>query len=130
MFKEFKNFISNDNIIVMATGIIMGSAFTAIITSLVDDIFMPIIVSITGQADVSDLSVTIGNTPIGIGLFLQAVINFILIALFLYLTLKALEKAQGKKIVTPDPEPAGPTETELLEEILVELRKDNSTSVL
>lgn len=123
MFKEFKNFISNDSIIVMATGIIMGSAFTAIVTSLVDDIFMPIIVAITGQADVSDLSLTIGNTQLGIGLFLQTVINFILIAFFLYLTLKALEKAQNKKIVSPDPEPAKPTEAELLEEILVELRK-------
>lgn len=123
MWKEFKGFIANDNIITMATGIIMGSAFTSIVSSLVDDIFMPIIVAITGQADVSGLSIMIGNTQLGIGLFLQAVINFILVAVFLYLTLKALERVQNKKIVAPDEEPAGPSETELLEEILTELRK-------
>lgn len=123
MWKEFKGFIANDSIITMATGIIMGSAFTAIVNSLVNDIFMPIIVAVTGQADVSGVAISIGNTELAVGLFLQAVINFILVALFLYLTLKALEKVQKKKIVAPDEEPAGPTETELLEEILGELRK-------
>lgn len=123
MWKEFKKFIANDNIITMATGIIMGASFTAIVNSLVDDIFMPLIVSLTGAADVSQLALTIGNTSIGIGNFIQAIINFILIAFFLYLTLKALERVQGKKIVTPDETPAGPSETELLQDILVELRK-------
>ncbi|MBA5728356.1 large conductance mechanosensitive channel protein MscL [Aerococcaceae bacterium INB8] len=123
MWKEFKGFIANDSIITMATGIIMGSAFTAIVNSLVNDIFMPIIVALTGQADVSGVAISIGNTELAVGLFLQAVINFILVALFLYLTLKALEKVQNKKIVAPDEEPAGPTENELLEEILGELRK-------
>ncbi|XJS10545.1 large conductance mechanosensitive channel protein MscL [Aerococcaceae bacterium WGS1372] len=123
MWKEFKGFIANDNIVTMATGIIMGTAFTAIVNSLVNDIFMPIIVALTGQADVSGVAITIGSTQIAIGLFLQAIINFILVALFLYLTLKALEKVQKKKIVAPDPEPTGPTETELLENILEELRR-------
>lgn len=123
MWKEFKGFIANDSIVTMATGIIMGTAFTAIVNSLVNDIFMPIIVAITGQADVSGVSITIGSTQLAVGLFLQAVINFILVAMFLYLTLKALEKVQNKKIVAPDEEPAGPSETELLEEILTELRK-------
>ena len=123
MWKEFKKFIANDNIITMATGIIMGASFTAIVNSLVDDIFMPLIVSLTGAADVSQLAFTIGNTSIGIGNFIQAVINFILIAFFLYLTLKALERVQGKKIVTTDETPALPSEAELLQDILVELRK-------
>ncbi|MBZ6527310.1 large conductance mechanosensitive channel protein MscL [Aerococcaceae bacterium DSM 111021] len=123
MWKEFKGFIANDSIVTMATGIIMGTAFTAIVNSLVNDIFMPLIVAITGQADVSGVAITIGSTELAVGLFLQAVINFILVALFLYLTLKALEKVQKKKIVAPDEAPSGPSETELLEEILVELRK-------
>lgn len=122
MWKEFKAFIANDSIVTLATGLIMGSAFTAIVKSLVDDIFMPLIVAITGQADVSKLVVPIGSAQIGIGNFIQAIINFILIASLLYLTLKGLEKAQNKKIVTPDEEPAGPTETELLEQILLELK--------
>lgn len=123
MLKEFKQFIANDDIIKLATGIIMGGAFTAIVKSLVDDIFMPLIVAMTGQSDVSKLTLAIGNTTLGIGNFLQAIIDFLLIALFLYLTLKALEKAQNKKIVSPDEEPAGPSETELLEQILVELKQ-------
>ena len=84
---------------------------------------MPIIVSFTGAADVSGLSLTLGNTTIGIGLFLQALINFFLIALFLYITLKALERVQGKKLVAPEEEDKGPSETELLTEILEELKK-------
>ncbi|GAB7231727.1 MULTISPECIES: large conductance mechanosensitive channel protein MscL [Facklamia] len=123
MWKEFKAFIANDNIITMATGIIMGSAFTKIVGSLVDNIFMPLIVAITGQADVTGLAFNIGNTTLQYGQFLQAIIDFILIALFLYLTLKALERVQHKKIVSPDPEPEGPSETELLQEILGELKK-------
>lgn len=123
MLKEFKAFIASDDVIKLATGIIMGGAFTAIVSSLVDDIFMPLIVAMTGQSDVSKLTLAVGNTTLGVGNFLQAIIDFLLIALFLYITLKALEKAQNKKIVTPDEEPAGPTETELLEEILVELKQ-------
>ncbi|SEP88695.1 large conductance mechanosensitive channel [Ignavigranum ruoffiae] len=123
MWKEFKGFIANDSIVSLATGLIMGSAFTAIVTSLVNDIFMPLIASLTGAADVSGLSFKVGSATIGIGLFLQAIINFILIAIFLYLTLKALEKAQHKKIVAPDEEPSGPSETELLEQILAELKQ-------
>ena len=79
MWKEFKEFIANDNILQLATAVIMGTAFTAIITSLVEDIFMPIIVAITGQADVSGIALKIGNTTLGVGNFIQAIINFILI---------------------------------------------------
>ena len=124
MWKEFKSFIANDSIVTLATGFIMGSAFTAIVTSLVDDIFMPLIVAVTGQADVSGLSLNIGNTTLGVGSFLQAIINFVLIASMLFVVLKGLEKAQNKKIITPDEAPAEPsTEEVLLGEILAELKK-------
>lgn len=124
MWKEFKSFIANDSIVTLATGFIMGSAFTAIVTSLVDDIFMPLIVAVTGQADVSGLSLSIGNTTLGVGSFLQAIINFVLIASMLFVVLKGLEKAQHKKIITPDEAPAEPsTEEVLLGKILAELKK-------
>lgn len=126
MWEEFKHFISNKNIVTMATGIIMGNAFTKIVNSLVNDIFMPIIVAITGKTDVTGLALQIGNTHIGYGVFLQAIINFLMIAAFLYLTLKALEKVQGSHIVSKDPDedkPKKPTETELLTDILNELKK-------
>lgn len=124
MWKEFKGFIANDSIVTLATGFIMGGAFTAIVTSLVDDIFMPLIVAVTGQADVSGLSLQIGNTTLGVGAFIQAVINFILIASMLFAVLKGLEKAQNKKIISPDTEPEAPSNEEvLLGEILSELKK-------
>lgn len=124
MWKEFKGFIANDSIVTLATGFIMGTAFTAIVTSLVDDIFMPLIVAVTGQADVSGLSLQIGNTTLGIGSFIQAIINFILIASMLFMVLKGLEKAQHKKIISPDTEPEAPSNEEvLLGEILSELKK-------
>lgn len=121
MWKEFKEFIANDNILQLATAVIMGTAFTAIITSLVEDIFMPIIVAITGQADVSGIALKIGNTTLGVGNFIQAIINFVLIAAFLFMVIKGLEKVQRPKSVEEGP--AAPTETELLQDILTELRK-------
>lgn len=124
MWKEFKEFIVKGDVMSLAVGLIMGSAFTAIVTSLVDDIFMPLIVAVTGQADVSGLSLSIGNTTLGVGSFLQAIINFVLIASMLFVVLKGLEKAQHKKIITPDEAPAEPsTEEVLLGEILAELKK-------
>lgn len=125
MWSQFKKFIANDNIVQLATGIILGTAFTSIVSSLVDDIFMPIIVALTGQADVSELTLSIGNTTLGIGSFIQAIINFLLIATLLFFTLKALGRAQGKNLIDDDApaEPAGPTEKELLQDILVELRR-------
>ncbi|MGF3066535.1 large conductance mechanosensitive channel protein MscL [Facklamia sp. P12945] len=122
MWKEFKGFIANKNVVTMATGIILGSAFTAIVTSLVDNIFMPLIIAITGQADVSGLVLTVGKTEIVYGAFIQAIINFLLIGSFLFITLKALEKAQNKKIISPEEEPASPSEVELLQDILSELK--------
>ncbi|MFK8243687.1 MULTISPECIES: large conductance mechanosensitive channel protein MscL [unclassified Facklamia] len=124
MWKEFKAFIANDNILQLATAVVMGSAFTAIVNSLVNDIFMPIIVAITGQADVSGISLQLGNTTIGIGMFLQAIINFLLIAAMLFTIIKALEKVKRPAPAPAAAEevPAGPSETELLQEILTELR--------
>lgn len=128
MLDQFKKFIAQGDVLSMAVGIIMGSAFTAIVTSLVEDIFMPILVALTGAADVSGWAISIGNTEIQIGLFLQAVINFIMIAGLLFLMLKGLSKATGTDLTgteEKEAEPAGPSEKELLAEILTELKKSN-----
>ncbi|MBD3949059.1 large conductance mechanosensitive channel protein MscL [Tuanshanicoccus lijuaniae] len=122
MWKEFKAFIANDNILQLATAVVMGTAFTAIVNSLVNDIFMPIIVAVTGQADVSGLALKLGNTTIGIGMFLQAIINFLLIAAMLFTIIKALEKVKRPAPAETEEVPGGPSETELLQEILTELR--------
>lgn len=108
MLKEFKKFISRGNVLDMAVGIIMGSAFTAIVTSLVNDILTPLLGLIIGGLDFAALSVTIGDASIAYGSFIQAIINFLLIALSLFMIVKSINKFHAKK-----PEaPAAPTTKE------------------
>lgn len=110
---EFKAFIARGNVLDMAVGIIIGSAFTAIVTSLVNDIIMPIVGAIIGGIDFSGLKVTVGSSAINYGLFIQAIINFLLIALTVFIIIKALSKAKRKQAEEPAPTP----EVELLTEI-------------
>ncbi|MBR4763555.1 MAG: large conductance mechanosensitive channel protein MscL [Lachnospiraceae bacterium] len=104
--KEFKEFISRGNVMDMAVGIIIGGAFTAIVTSLVEDIITPII-GMIGGFDFSSFVVTVNNSNIAIGKFVNAVINFLLIAFVLFSVIKALNKAAS--IVKKPEEEAAPT---------------------
>lgn len=101
MLKEFKKFISRGNVLDMAIGLIMGSAFTAIITSLVNDILMPLIGLIIGGIDFSSLAVTIGSASVAYGAFIQAIVNFLLISLSLFLMLKFINRFHAKKEEAP-----------------------------
>lgn len=92
---EFKEFISKGNVMDMAVGIIIGGAFTAIVNSLVDSILMPIIGAISGGISVEQMSWKVGEATIGYGAFLQAIIDFLLIAWVLFLIIKALNKAKA-----------------------------------
>lgn len=108
MLKEFKKFISRGNVLDMTVGIIMGSAFTAIVTSLVNDILTPLIGLIIGGLDFGALAITIGSASIAYGSFIQAIINFLLIALSLFLIVKGINKFHTKKEAAP----AAPTTKE------------------
>ena len=90
MWKEFKEFILRGNVVELAVGLAMGTAFTAIVNSLVNDIIMPFVAGLVGRASVEDLSYTFNNSPILYGAFLQAIINFLLIAIVLFLLIKGL----------------------------------------
>ena len=90
--KEFKEFISRGNVMDMAVGIIIGGAFTAVVTSLVEDIITPII-GMIGGFDFSSFVVTVNNSNIAVGNFINAVINFLLIAFVLFSIIKAMNKA-------------------------------------
>ncbi|MBR2707407.1 MAG: large conductance mechanosensitive channel protein MscL [Mogibacterium sp.] len=117
--KEFREFISRGNVMDMAVGIIIGGAFTAIVTALVDSILMPIIGAISGGHSVEDMAWKIGNASIGYGAFIQAVINFLLVAWVLFLIIKALNKAKSM-ITKPEEEAeeeAVPEDIALLTEI-------------
>lgn len=114
---EFKEFISKGNVMTMAVGIIMGSTFTAIINSLVNDIITPIIGMVIGGVDFSGICLTVGSASITLGVFIQAVINFLLTALILFLVVKTFNRFQRKKEEEPAKEPEPSAEEKLLTEI-------------
>ena len=120
-FKEFKEFISKGNVMDMAVGVIIGGAFGKIVTSLVNDVLMPLLGIITGGIDFTTLSVKVGEAELMYGNFIQAIIDFLIIALCIFFITKAIAKA-GEKLKKKQAEeaaaaPAGPTSEELLTEI-------------
>ena len=117
---EFKEFISKGNVLDMAVGLIVGSAFTAIVNSLVDDILMPIIGTVLAGINFSSLGITIpwGNHPfIAIGSFLNTVITFLLTALCVFLSVKVMNMFRRKQ--EEKPAPPKPSQEEIL---LTEIR--------
>lgn len=117
MLKEFKEFISKGNALDLAIGVIIGGAFGAIVTSIVSDIFMPVIGIILGGIDFSGLSITIGSAVILYGKFIQAGINFLIIAFVLFMIIKAINNFRTEK--EEEPAPPEPSKEELL---LTEIR--------
>jgi len=109
MFKEFGDFINRGNVIDLAVAVIIGGAFGKIVTALTDTIIMPIISLVMGKGGVGELSVTMGKTVFPIGIFLQAVIDFILVAFVLFLIIRTMNKLMKKKEAAPPP-PAPPSE--------------------
>lgn len=97
MINEFKTFISRGNVVDMAVGVIIGSAFGKIVTSLVNDVLMPIIGIILGGLDFSNLSIKFNNAVISYGLFIQSVIDFLIIALCIFMMVKFFEKFKKKE---------------------------------
>lgn len=105
--KEFKEFVSRGNVMDMAVGVIIGGAFTAIVTSLVNDILMPLLSLLTGGFDFASLCIVLGKgegaATLNYGAFLAALINFLLIALVIFLLVKGLNKLARKKEEKPAP---------------------------
>ena len=126
MMKEFKEFISRGNVMDMAVGIIIGGAFTAIVSSLVADIITPIIGMLLGGVNFSELAITVGSAQLTYGNFIQAIINFLIIAWVVFMMVKAMNKMKKKEEEKPaEPEaPAEPPEDiVLLREIRDSLKK-------
>ena len=116
--REFKEFAVKGNVMDMAVGVIIGAAFGKIVTSLVNDILMPIIGMLTGGIDFTGLKATIGEANITYGQFVQSVIDFVIVAFCIFLMLKGINKLNRKKQEPAAPEaPKGPTQEELLAEI-------------
>jgi large conductance mechanosensitive channel len=118
MIREFREFIMRGNVIDLAVAVILGAAFTAIINSLVNDIIMPIIGALLGGIDFTALAITVGDANITYGNFIQAIINFLLIALVLFLIIRSINRMSRTK-----PEaPAAPPEPTNEEKLLMEIR--------
>lgn len=109
LLKEFKEFAFRGNVIDMAVGVVIGSAFTAIVTSVVNDLFTPLIAKLTGSVDFSALAIALGEAEdapkIAIGNFIQTVINFILVAICIFIFVKFINKMRKPK-EAPAPAPA------------------------
>lgn len=120
MLKEFKEFAMKGNIVDLAVAVIIGGAFGKIVTALTDSLIMPVISLLMGKGGVADLSVSINGTVFPVGVFLQAVIDFILIAFVLFLVIKVMN-ARKKQVEAAPPAPA--EDIVLLREIRDELRK-------
>ena len=131
--KEFKEFAMKGNVMDMAVGVIIGGAFGKIISSLVDDVLMPVIGKLTGGVSFVDLFVTLGDgnfktlaaakeagaAVFAYGQFIQNIVDFLIVAFCIFLMLKGINKMNRKKEEpAPEPEaPKGPTQEELLAEI-------------
>ncbi len=123
MLNEFKDFINKGNVMDMAVGIIIGAAFTAIVGSLVADLINPIIGIFMGGIDFGGLSATVGSAELTYGNFIMAVINFLVIAFVVFMLVRTLNKMKKAEEAAPEPAPAGPTQEELLADILAALKK-------
>ena len=115
---EFKDFAMKGNVLDLAVGVVMGSAFGTIVTSLVEKIIMQLVGIIVGGVNIADLSVKVGNATLGYGAFLQAIINFLIIAFSIFLFVKAINTATSKfKKAEEEAAPAVDPQLELLTEI-------------
>lgn len=123
MLKEFKKFIARGNVLDLAVGVIVGGAFSSIVTSLVNNIFTPIIGLIVGGVDFSSLSITFRDTKIMYGAFIQSVIDFLIVAFCLFIVVKAFNKVTHKK-EEKTAKPVKSEELKTLEEIRDLLKND------
>ena len=119
--QEFKEFAMRGNVIDRAVGVIVGGAFSSITTSLINDIIMPLLGILTGSISFADLSVSIGGAVITYGNFIQAALNFIVMAFVVFCLVKGINKLHRKKEEAPAAPPA-PPQPSAEEKLLTEIR--------
>ncbi|ATE66885.1 large conductance mechanosensitive channel protein MscL [Rhizorhabdus dicambivorans] len=143
MLNDFKAFINKGNVVDLAVAVIIGAAFGRIVTSLTDDLIMPVIGYVTGGLDFSSHFLRLGAIPadfkgsvtsyadlksagvplIGFGQFITVAVNFLIVAFIVFLLVRAIQRVEHKKDETPAAPPAPPEDVVLLREILAELKK-------
>ena len=121
MFKEFKNFLFRGNLLDLAAAVILGGAFGVVIASLVKDIITPLIAAVGGEPDFSSLVLNVGDGEVAYGNFLNAFLAFVIVAIVIFLVLKAASRAQKVRATTdlPDDDAPPPSDEAVL---LAEIR--------
>ena len=117
MWNEFKQFIARGNVLDLAVAVVMGTAFGAIVNSMVNDIIMPLIGVILGGLDFTGLAIQINDAAIMYGNFIQAIINFVIIAAAMFFVVKGANSMTKTKEKAPAAPPAPTAEEKLLTEI-------------
>jgi large conductance mechanosensitive channel len=117
LIKEFKTFAMRGNVMDLAVGVIIGAAFGKIVSSLVDNILMPIVGILLQGVKFEDLVIKVGNAEIKYGLFIGSIIDFIIIAFVIFLMIKGMNSMQKKEAAAPAPPPALTKDQQLLGEI-------------
>lgn len=98
MWKEFKEFAFKGNVVDLAVAVVIGGAFGLIVKSLVNDIIMPLVGILIGGIDVSNLAIKVGTATVAYGLFLQSIINFLIIAAAIFMMVKVFNKFNKKTV--------------------------------
>lgn len=129
MIKEFKKFIARGNVIDLAVGVIIGGAFGKIVTSIVNDVLMPLIGVIIGGIDFTGLSFKIGEAEIKYGNFIQNVIDFLIVAFCIFILVKIVNKITHKE-EKKEEAPTKPDDIALLEEIRDLLKEKTEDSII
>lgn len=131
MLKEFKTFIARGNVLDLAVGVVVGGAFGKIVTSLVDDIIMPLVGLLMGGLDFSNLSIKVGNAKIMYGSFIQNVVDFLIVAFCIFIMVKAVNKltskVEAKKAKEKKEEEAKKSENIILLEEIRDLLKEKKS---
>lgn len=116
--EEFKAFAMRGNVVDLAVAVVIGAAFGKIVSSLVENIFMPIIGILVGGVDFTGWSLTVGSAAITYGKFLQSVFDFVIVAFVIFMVVKAMAKVQKKE----EAKPAAPAEPSAEVKLLTEIR--------
>lgn len=119
LIQEFKEFINQGNVIDLAVAVVIGAAFKAVVDSFVQNVMMQIVAAIAGKPSIDDVVINLGDGKINIGAFLNSILQFVIVAMAVFVAVKAFNAMQKKK----EEAPAGPSSEDLLAEIRDELRK-------
>ncbi|MHC0037983.1 large conductance mechanosensitive channel protein MscL [Pseudoneobacillus sp. C159] len=125
MWNEFKKFAFKGNVLDLAVGVVIGGAFGKIVSSIVDDLIMPLVGVLIGGINFKELVLKVGNATISYGSFIQNVVNFFIIAFSIFVVIRMLNKLNRKEEIKEEVKPSEPTKEEVLLTEIRDLLREN-----